>query len=177
MFDKGFAAGPDAAASDEPAAGPVDAPGRVEAVLSALQHLGHVGVWDLDIATGTMWWSDGLYTIHGYPPDSFPASLDRLVANTHPGDRAAFTEQLHALITNGRELDVISRVVRPDSSPRYVHRRGSLLRDSDGNPCGSVRRQSTSPIPEFWSPNAMRLLCVCSQAKPAIECSRKTLGT
>ncbi len=134
MFDKGFAAGPDAAASDEPAAGPVDAPGRVEAMLSALQHLGHVGVWDLDIATGTMWWSDGLYTIHGYPPDSFPASLDRLVANTHPGDRAAFTEQLHALITNGRELDVISRVVRPDSSPRYVHRRGSLLRDSDGNP-------------------------------------------
>ena len=44
MFDKGFAAGPDAAASDEPAAGPVDAPGRVEAMLSALQHLGHVGV-------------------------------------------------------------------------------------------------------------------------------------
>ena len=74
MFDKGFSAGPDAAASDELAAGPVDAPGRVEAMLSALQHLGHVGVWDLDIATGTMWWSDGLYTIHGYPPDSFPAS-------------------------------------------------------------------------------------------------------
>jgi diguanylate cyclase (GGDEF)-like protein/PAS domain S-box-containing protein len=75
-----------------------------------------------------MWWSDAFYRIHGHDPRSVPASVDQMVQDTHPTERATFSEHIDALFTDGVDLDVISRIDHPDGSLRHIHRTGRLVR-------------------------------------------------
>ena len=90
-------------------------------------------VYDLDIAAGTLWWSDSFYTSFGYSPGQVPATLEAWEALVHPDDLARVGASLQAAIdANASEWEEEYRFSCRDGGFAQVIDRGYLLRDADG---------------------------------------------
>jgi PAS domain S-box-containing protein len=107
---------------------------RREAQLGEAQHMAQLGSWELDIATGVMTWSEGLFRVLGIEAGEVRPSVEALLERVHPSDRA----RAHAIITtamqDSRPFSVEQRVIRPDGSVRLVQARGHVLVDDAGVP-------------------------------------------
>jgi PAS domain S-box-containing protein len=101
--------------------------------LDEAQRIAHLGSWRLDTATGAIEASDEMYRLYGLEPGT-PITRDDLVARIHPDDRGR-SEVDAALATTG-EFTNEYRVLLDDGSVRWLHARGSALRDATGKTIG-----------------------------------------
>jgi len=103
--------------------------------LKQAQEIAHLGNWECDIATSTMTWSDEIYRIFGWEPQSFAADYDRFLEVVHPEDREMVQEALdNAMRTPKAKYAVEHRLLRADGSERIVQERGLVVRDVSGKP-------------------------------------------
>ncbi len=58
-------------------------------------------VWDWNLVTNEIWWSEGLRRLFGLPPDEVP-TIDAWTARLHPDDRARVDHSLFAAIQSGQ---------------------------------------------------------------------------
>jgi PAS domain S-box-containing protein len=102
-------------------------------LLEAEQHA-DMGSWCMDLRTGRIRWSNGLYRILGYEPDAVVPSQAAFRARLRPEDRLAL-EQSYAAMVSG-ELPIASefQVVWPGGEVRVVRSRGKVERDAAGQP-------------------------------------------
>jgi PAS domain S-box-containing protein len=104
------------------------------------QQLANMGDYDWHMPTDTNRWSDQLYRIYGYEPQSFNASYERFLSFLHPDDREHVQAvHQHALAT-GEPYEMTERIVRPDGELRYLSTNGQVLFGEDGAP---VRMRGT----------------------------------
>lgn len=129
--------------------GVVDALRRIEAEeayadltqrVASAQQLAGMGDYDWHIASDTNRWSDQLYRIYGYEPQSFNASYERFLGNIHPDDRERIQEIHQQAYATGEPYAMIERIVRPDGQLRYLSSNGEVIMDADGVP---VRMRGT----------------------------------
>jgi len=59
-------------------------------------------VWDWNLVTNEIWWSEGLRTLFGLPPDQVP-TIDAWSAHLHPDDLARIEHSLFAAIQSGQQ--------------------------------------------------------------------------
>jgi PAS domain S-box-containing protein len=104
------------------------------------QHLAGMGDYDWHIATDTNRWSDQLYRIYGYEPQSFNPSYDRFLGLIHPEDRERIQALHQRAYATGEPYQMIERIVRPDGEVRYLSSNGEVIMDAGGNP---VRMRGT----------------------------------
>lgn len=115
----------------------VDAEQRLadlKARVDSAQQLANMGDYDWHIATDTNTWSDQLYRIYGYEPQSFNATYERFLAHIHPGDRDRVTGIHQAAYASGEPYQMIERIVRPDGEVRYLSSNGQVIRDDQDTP-------------------------------------------
>lgn len=91
-----------------------------------------MGMWDWDIVTGQLTWSETCKAIFGKPagtPMSYPVFLDSL----HPDDRAAVDASCRRCLDPAirAPYDVQYRVVWPDGSQHWVLARGKVWFDGE----------------------------------------------
>jgi PAS domain S-box-containing protein len=58
-------------------------------------------VWDWDLETNAIWWSEGLRTLFGLPPDQVP-TIDAWSERIHPDDVARVERTLYSTINSGQ---------------------------------------------------------------------------
>jgi len=98
------------------------------------QQLAHMGDYDWHVASDTNSWSDQLFRIYGYEPQSFNPSYERFLSMVHPEDRERIEAiHQHAYQTGGG-YQMIERIVRPDGEVRYLSSNGEVIADDDGTP-------------------------------------------
>lgn len=102
-------------------------------LLQMAESAAQVGHWRLDIAAGTIVWSQEVFQIHGLPGDE-PPVLDRAIEAYHPDDRARVGEAIGRSIERREPFDFVARIVRPDGEIRHVHSRGEI--DGQGGDFG-----------------------------------------
>lgn len=93
-----------------------------------------VGLWDLDVVTGTLYWPPRVKAMFGISADA-PATLDDFVAGLHPEDRPAVLEAFaQAQDPASRAMyDVEYRTVgKEDARVRWVAAKGRGLFDEAG---------------------------------------------
>src|SRR6185436_14794944 len=93
---------------------------------------GRMGVWDCDLATGAVRWTEALDPIHGLTPGSFGGTLEAFRALVHPDDRARVEEAIRDAVEQGRRYELEFRIVWPDGSVHWVATTGTVLRDGTG---------------------------------------------
>jgi len=93
-----------------------------------------MGIWEWDLASGVVTWSDGLYHLLGIEPGSVPASHDLFVSKVHPEDRAGHEAAGRALVTSGGTVDHAFRIVRCDGAIRWMANKGEVFNDCAGKP-------------------------------------------
>jgi len=98
------------------------------------QQLANMGDYDWHIPTDTNRWSDQLYRIYGYEPQSFNASYERFLSMIHPDDRERIQGVHQHAYATGEPYDMIERIVRPDGEVRYLHSNGQVLMGEEGTP-------------------------------------------
>ncbi len=96
----------------------------VEQRLAEAQRMAEFGSWELDLATGRLWWSDEVFRQFGIAPSEFGATYEAFVATVHPDDRSALEAAQARALAGEVPLDVVHRIVRPDGTERVVHERG-----------------------------------------------------
>ncbi|HEX5580218.1 MAG TPA: PAS domain-containing protein [Gemmatimonadaceae bacterium] len=94
-------------------------------------------VYDWDVATGEIWWSEALRTVLGYSPGE--AGAGRLdfawwEANMHPDDHLRVRETLERAMAGGRQWSAEYRFRRRDGSWATVLDRGFATTDDVGRP-------------------------------------------
>ncbi|MBA2459287.1 MAG: PAS domain S-box protein [Gemmatimonadales bacterium] len=95
----------------------------------------HEAIWDRDLNTSTMTWSDNFEQLFGYPPEEVGLDVAWWEERIHPEDRARVIHSLREAVANGAS--------RWDADYRLRHRSGRyalvedqayIMRSTDGTP-------------------------------------------
>jgi PAS domain S-box-containing protein len=94
-----------------------------------------LGVWERDLATDRVTWSETMYRLYGRTSEHFTGSPDQVLSFVHPEDRADFRTAYRAAVEGQSDsFEQEYRIVRSDGEVRWVERRGQVRRDRDGKP-------------------------------------------
>lgn len=69
------------------------------------------GTFDLDVATGVMDWSEGMFCIHGFAPGQVIPTVDLLLFHKHPEDRESIRTMIGDLSQTGGQAAALHRVI------------------------------------------------------------------
>jgi PAS domain S-box-containing protein len=96
-------------------------------------------IWDLNLQTKVVWWSDGLQKLFGYRPEEISTSLEWWLEHVHPDDRERVVSAIQsAADTGARGWAGEYRFRRKDNSYAIVHDRGYIIADAEGKPARFV---------------------------------------
>lgn len=103
-----------------------------EALLKEAQRVGHMGSWELTIATGSLIWSDELFRIFGHEPGALPINVETFLSHVHPQDRVRVAGTITSSRETGAAFEFEHRIVRPDGRIRTLRARGECERGPHG---------------------------------------------
>jgi PAS domain S-box-containing protein len=90
---------------------------------------GKLGVWDWDVVTNRISWSDSLYAIHGVRPDQFDGTVEGFTALIHPEDQGLVSAAIQRTLDKDVPYEIEFRAVRPDGSVVWLFTDAAVLRD------------------------------------------------
>lgn len=109
-----------------------EAVARNEERLRSAVQVGGVGLWDWNIATGEMHWSDDHFLMHGYPVGEVVPGYAQWLERVHPDDRAAAEEAVARAMAQREEYVHEFRVVHPGGDLHWHYARGRFFYDEAG---------------------------------------------
>jgi PAS domain S-box-containing protein len=97
-----------------------------------------IGIWEYDIASGVVTWSDSTFRIFGLPADGSPQSYASFLSHVHPEDHElAASHVAHSL--GQRDVYVSEfRICRSDGATRTILCRGRAVVDENDSAVGLV---------------------------------------
>jgi PAS fold/ANTAR domain len=79
-----------------------------------------VGRYSVELASGTWWWSDEVYTMHGWERDEVEPGLEALRSRKHPDDRGRVVRAAGEALRLGRPFACAHRIVDRSGRTRSV---------------------------------------------------------
>jgi PAS domain S-box-containing protein len=102
---------------------------RLRAILGASTDV----LWEIDLETDAVWWSEGLNSLFGYGPEEVGYTTAWCHALIHPEDRARVVESMAAAVETGDAVwEEEFRYRKADGTYLDVHDRGTITRDPAG---------------------------------------------
>jgi len=96
-------------------------------------------IWDLNLESKVLWWSDGLQRLFGYPPEEVSTKFDWWLSHLHPEDANGVLDALHLAIDKGANTWTCQyRFRRHDGSYAVVSDRSYIIHDAKGKPTRMV---------------------------------------
>jgi signal transduction histidine kinase/CheY-like chemotaxis protein len=89
-------------------------------------------IYDWDIETNTVLWTDGITRVFGYPLEDVVPTVDWWTSRIHPDDVRRVEEQLRGDVEAGRDFVSEYRFRTNDQTDLYVWDRGRVLCDENG---------------------------------------------
>ena len=116
-----------------------DRSARSEARFQMVARATSDAIWDWDVVTGELWWSEGFRAQYGWDWREVAATIQGWEALIHPDDRARVLASLDAALGGDAE-DWLGhyRLRCADGSYAEVEDRGRILRDADGRAIRAV---------------------------------------
>jgi len=97
-----------------------------------------MAIWEMDVETGAMWWSEQAAVLFGGAWRPGPqVRLAHVLQHVHPDDAAEFQAAVASAIAHpGEPQRVQSRVIGVDGASRWLEARGQAFVDSEGRLTG-----------------------------------------
>ena len=103
--------------------------------LELAQEAGKIGVFDLNLVTGEIVWSDKLAQMMGLPPGTQPDGRDFWLNCLHPEDRDQAGAYFDSCLAGTEDyLRDSWRIVRPDGEVRWFLEAARIFRNAQGQP-------------------------------------------
>jgi hypothetical protein len=93
-----------------------------------------VGIWEANVRTGAVRWSEMLEALHGLPPGSFRGTLEAVFECIEPADRAHVEKSIKTAMLKRSEKSITYRTKWPDGSIHWIDASGRMFYDGSGQP-------------------------------------------
>jgi PAS domain S-box-containing protein len=103
-------------------------------MLAMAMQSSRMGVWERDIATGNVTWSEELEAIYGLKPGEFRGNEEHFYSLIHEDDRESTWSEVERAIIEKRAYNVEFRFYHSDGSVRWMEGRGEAVYSSSGEP-------------------------------------------
>lgn len=103
-------------------------------MLRVASEIGKVGLWEWNVETGEMTWSEEHYRMEGYAVGEVIPTYARWADRVHPDDRAVAEAKVAAAMQSGEDYVHEYRVCHPDGDIRWLSARGRFLYDDKRQP-------------------------------------------
>jgi PAS domain S-box-containing protein len=90
------------------------------------------GIWEWDLKTGALIWSDEIWALYGIEQRLEKPTFQDWATTVHPDDREMAIQNVTAAASNETEMYIEYRVCYPDGSIHWLMSRGMPLRDDNG---------------------------------------------
>lgn len=114
---------------------------RAEAALHASEErlrlaldAGQMGVWDWNISTGALEWSDSLEPLHGLAPGEFGGTFEAFQQLIHPEDRTMVALAIEDALQRRGTFATEFRNLQKDGSVHWIAGSGKVFADDTGDP-------------------------------------------
>jgi PAS domain S-box-containing protein len=98
------------------------------------QIFANIGVWELEVATETLYVSETIDTYFGFPEFVPTTTLATFLEYVPHAERQRIRQALDASVREGASIDVEHRLARADGTAIWVHEMGDIVYDSNGSP-------------------------------------------
>jgi PAS domain S-box-containing protein len=97
-----------------------------------------VGIWNMDLTTGVVQWSEILERQYGLQPGTFRGTFDAFIECIHPADRESVVDTVAKARRAGTDFSVQNRAIWPDGTVRWLTAVGRIYLDEGGAPMHGV---------------------------------------
>lgn len=113
---------------------------RSQETLSIAEKLSHIGTFDWEVESDSLYWSEETYRIFGVEPGSITPSFDLSYSHIFEDDKERFLNSLKHAMDNHETWDQEFRLRRADGSIRHIHTIATLHveKDRDRRMVGSI---------------------------------------
>lgn len=91
-----------------------------------------IGVWDWDILSGEIVWSEGLEPLHGLAPGTFAGTYEAYRKTIHPDDVERVDSLIASSLETGAPYEAEFRLQGADGAVRWTSARGHVVRNDEG---------------------------------------------
>lgn len=88
--------------------------------LSRAESIAHLGHWQWDFSTDHVSWSDEVYRLFGYPPQSIKLTGNLFAKHLHPDDHSIVGKAAQQARSGSHTTEVAFRIIRKDNATRFV---------------------------------------------------------
>ncbi|MEW6245609.1 MAG: PAS domain S-box protein [Nitrospirota bacterium] len=106
-----------------------------------------LGVWDWDLRSGRVYWSETVEAFFGLPSGSFPGTHAAYLDLIYLEDRGLVLQAVQDAVEGRAAFEIEHRVVRPDGTLHWLAWSGRVMRETDGTAIrilGTVRDVTTA---------------------------------
>ena len=97
-----------------------------------------MGIWEWDVRTGAITWTEKVAELHGLAPDAYDGTFDAWAVLIHPDDRERVLSRVEQALHERAWYEVEFRVVWPDGSVHWLATQGQAMYDQAGKPTRMV---------------------------------------
>ncbi|MBX3344681.1 MAG: PAS domain S-box protein [Nitrospira sp.] len=91
-----------------------------------------LGIWDWDVPSNRLYWSDGVEALFGLAPGSFPGTYPAYIGLIYLLDRGSTLTRIELSLRDHTSITVRHRVVWPDGTIHWLEWTGRIYRGTDG---------------------------------------------
>jgi signal transduction histidine kinase/CheY-like chemotaxis protein/HAMP domain-containing protein len=111
---------------------------KSEARLIEAQRIAHIGCWELDHETGSIFCSEEIYRIVDRHPDQSDSSFDGYLKLVHPDDRAMVRASFFSSLEQRAPISIACRLLASDNRIKHVQWQWETYFDDAGKPLHSL---------------------------------------
>jgi len=93
-----------------------------------------MALWDWNIQTGKVTWTNNLERLLGVAPNTYNGTYKAFLASVHPEDRDRLYQASRLSLERGENCDIEFRIVWPDGTIRWIESKCQLFYDETGKP-------------------------------------------
>jgi diguanylate cyclase (GGDEF)-like protein/PAS domain S-box-containing protein len=107
---------------------------KTQASLAQVLKVAQIGMWEFDVDTKAVKWTDEVFRIFGYDSSATHITFDEFLNHIVEEDRERFEAAFEAALKTGNPYDIDHRIRRPDGTERTVRQFGVIQRAEDRKP-------------------------------------------
>lgn len=106
---------------------------QLNQTLRHAEQIAQTGNWQMNLRTGERQYSENVYRLIGFEPDSFEPALDNWLLLVHPDDQHRVLGLVEFVLSKKTDPPgIIFRLTRPDGQLRYFHAEAKVVEDLVG---------------------------------------------